>query len=164
MKLKGVVALDKKIGRVPSYYGLRTRLDTEFTAYLSDNVIGYTVFLSEVEDECFNEYIRELYPDAPKLTILTWSVLHEVGHFQTDREVAKFGYDRSARLELLSEPTDTPIIKREKMRKYLRLRSESLPTQWAVEFVRNNRELVEQWNADILKSLNQFYKINGITE
>lgn len=162
MKLKGVWRLNRAVNKLTSKFNLKAKLDTEYIAYLKSRRIGYTLFATEDADTYFREYINELFPNAPRLSIFTWSVLHEIGHFQTEDDVTDWKYETDMKKFLAVADDDAPVWRVQKMKAYFRLESESLATQWACEYVKNNQEEVKKWNYKMCQKIIWFYHKNNV--
>lgn len=122
-------------------YDVTCYLGTDFSYYWVSETIEYTVLVSERQDALFQNFVDTRYPDihAP---IFLWSLLHELGHHETDdyfTEEAHIIFDEYK--ATLRPELDKDVIE------YYNIPDEATATNWAYLFLRDNTEKVSEfWN------------------
>ena len=93
-----------------------------------------------IEDACTLEY--EWYKNVTQYThigksfnLILWSLLHEYGHYQDTMETYFSEEDEFFRELMLMLPEGT-----DRVMAYFNLPSEKVATQWAAEFIEDNKE------------------------
>lgn len=71
---------------------------------------------------------------------ITWSILHEIGHYYTDDPDDENDLIQRIYYGLVEVEDD----------EYYNLESEYAATEWAIEFIENNREYVRNFEDDLL--------------
>lgn len=115
--------------------------DEEFGYYRYEELVTYTVVVTNRFDILFNEFVTKNFPDVTA-PIFLWSLLHEVGHAQTDNEIEDEIYDYciNRKLELDANNDDDVMA-------YFYLPDEFTATKWAYEYMRDNvSEVSELWD------------------
>ena len=112
----------------------------EFTATFSTNTITYT-FQAYVVDFYF---VQDMYRRAgshfPLLSSTICSLFHEIGHLEMRDELID---DRAERNAAMND-TETGLL--ESFEMYSQFINERHATNWAIAFIRENKELVEGWD------------------
>ena len=90
------------------------------------------------------------------------SFLHELGHHYTLDELSEDEVNESldTKRRINNEYTDGRIDLQEE---YFNLPDEAVATNWAIEYIRNNKEKIDEFWSKLLNAIVQFYKAN-ITE
>lgn len=122
-------------------------IDEELTVSFNENE-GYcfdtlenrvNLALSQTDDCGFIRHLKETHkcPFAERINLILWSILHEIGHYETENEVEEYDEDYEMRIWLmLTDETyrhNTAIQDR-----YFNLPAEYAATEWAKEWVENN--------------------------
>ena len=114
--------------------------------YYSHKKKTVNIDLTDSEDMGFMRHLSKVHKCsfANEYPVLLWSILHEVGHY--------FTFDE----DTLDDETDERIVlsaidNKKLMRsvaiqnRYFNLESEWLATEWAINFVANNRQELKNW-------------------
>lgn len=125
-------------------------LGLDFCCYPEDNEIVYSLFVTEKCSNTFMDRVRNKYPDIDADEFL-WSLLHEVGHLVTYDDV--FDWDMITRIKDLPNLSDEV---------YYELTDEYLATEWAANYMREHRELVEEHWEHIRAAIVNIYELNGV--
>lgn len=128
-------------------------LGTDFMCYPTTNEIYIAVLASEISVDNFRDY---LYTQTSIRTIseFTWSLLHEVGHCMTWHSMNKrtINHCRNIKRKIIRGSIPKPV--------YYTLTDEKIATNWAIQFVENNFNKVQNFDNKILKMLDLFYVEN----
>ena len=128
-------------------------LGLDFSCYPTTNEIQIAVIASAVSVDDFREnlYSRTQVRDISEFT---WSLLHEVGHcknwhLMNDRTI---NHCRNIKRKISrgSLPRTT----------YYDLTDERIATDWAIKFVNHNYEVVKEFDYQITRLLDKFYREN----
>lgn len=104
--------------------------------------------LSQTDDCGFLRHLKEFHncPYANKIHFTLWSVLHEIGHYETENEVEEYDEDYETRIWLMLTDKkyrhNTTIQNR-----YFNLPAEFMATEWAVEWVEDHLSQARQISA-----------------
>ena len=118
----------------------------EYSATLSTCVITYTpdVFLSDFY------FIQEMYrrggTEMPFLNPMTCSLLHEIGHLETEELMVDD-------TQLRNEYENANEGAQESFARYCELYNEQIATQWAIFYILDNKEQVKEWDKRLRLSL-----------
>ena len=118
----------------------------EYSATLSTYVITYTpdVFLSDFY------FIQEMYRrggiEMPFLNPMTCSLLHEIGHLETEELMVDD-------TQLRNEYENSNDGAQESFERYCELYNEQIATQWAIFYILDNKEQVKEWDKRLRLSL-----------
>lgn len=133
--------------------------DTDFYYKEQSEKIAYSFVVPDRQDKLFQNYAIELGLNYNCDTFLL-ALLHEVGHHETLWLMDPDDRDRDelfiAELELTGSMTDETILK------YYRCERERLATQWAVDFINKNPNVVREFWNELQTALVQFYDVNHI--
>ena len=122
-------------------FGLTATLDTDFGYYRYDNLITYTVIVTERFDRLFQNFVETNFPlvNAP---IFLWSLFHEIGHAETDDDIDDDLYDFCDNAKIGINPDND-----EEVMAYFSLPDEYAATEWAYYYFLNHKEEVtELWD------------------
>lgn len=104
--------------------------------------IDYT----ETDDCGFMRHLKEIHKCdfAYDYSLILWTILHEIGHYETEWELLENDDEAELRfwLSLTSKEKANDIIIQNK---YYNLTAEWCATEWAIEWIEENRELAEQF-------------------
>lgn len=106
-----------------------------FEVNFNDYEINYAV--ENEADDFYNNFV-ERFPLASNFAPFTLSLLHEVGHLETEDEIIDDTEERN-------EITNTAD--------YFNLWNEAIATDWAGFFIEDNYELVEEFNNAVVENL-----------
>ena len=129
----------------------RVKQGDAFYCECYDGVIYYNTdeFADTEYTRLFNEFIVELADGEtlPEISDFTWALLHEIGHCETCWDVDdKMEYATTKFFAKNENKVDTTKAKRE----YMRLPKERCATEWAVEFVLENEEMVKEFDKSVV--------------
>lgn len=132
-----------------------------FCYCLVSSTINYTL-LEEPEEKYFLNHVFSLAPDLAGYDGFLISFLHELGHHYTLDELSEDEVDESlsAKYRISDEYTDGRVDLQEE---YYNLPDEAAATNWAIEYIRNNREKIDEFWSKLLNAIVQFYEAN-VTE
>lgn len=85
---------------------------------------------------------------AYTLSPMIWTILHELGHYETQDDYGDKDYNVGLGIKgLLALCTyDTMTNSKELQDLYYNTKEEWLATEWAIRFVRKNKKLVKEWS------------------
>ena len=119
-------------------------MGTDFEARNDENCIVWSAIYSDRGGEAFrNDFIKR-FPVAKDLDTFTLSVLHEIGHLETEDEMVDDTKQRN-RKNLTNE-------------QYFRLHNEYIATEWAGYWLEDNLATAKRWNAKFLKAFRTMVK------
>ena len=122
-------------------FDLTATLDTDFGYYRYDDLITYTVVVTERFDRLFQNFVETNFPlvNAP---IFLWSLFHEIGHAETDDDLDDNLYDFCENAKIGINPDND-----EEVMAYFSLPDEYAATEWAYYYFLNHKEEVsELWD------------------
>lgn len=146
MKIKPYI---KKINNVINTF-IKTSINEEyqafmgsnFCAHLDDNKIEWTLLYADEDGKAFYDNFVSRFPIANKLGLFTVSVLHEIGHFETEDEIED---DTDLRnLELTNE-------------EYFNLFNERIATEWAGNWIMENTNLATAFDREVYNAIFEMY-------
>lgn len=118
----------------------------EYSATLSTYIITYTLdtFLSDFY------FVQEMYRrggiEMPFLNPMTCSLLHEIGHLETEELMVDD-------TQLRNEYGNSNEGAQESFARYCELYNEQIATQWAIFYILDNKEQVKEWDRRLRLSL-----------
>lgn len=112
----------------------------EFTATFSTNTITYTFQAYVVDFYFVQDMYRRAGPRFPLLSSTICSLFHEIGHLEMADELIDDTVERNAAMN----DTETGLL--ESFEMYSQFINERNATNWAIAFIRENKELVEGWD------------------
>jgi hypothetical protein len=116
-------------------------VDYDFGYYYETSEIAYTLVLTERFDRLFNQFLEATYTDitAP---IFIWSLLHEIGHGETEDDI---DIDLLNKYNTYKNNLD-PQSDEDTLKYYL-TPDEKIATDWAYNYIKNNyNKLVKFWH------------------
>lgn len=122
-------------------FDLTATLDTDFGYYRYDDLITYTVVVTERFDRLFQNFVETNFPlvNAP---IFLWSLFHEIGHAETDDDLDDDLYNFCENAKIGINPDND-----EEVMAYFSLPDEYAATEWAYYYFLNHKEEVsELWD------------------
>ena len=100
------------------------RMGIEFCVYLEENMIEWSILYVENGGEAFYENFISRFPKARGFNLFTLSVLHEIGHLETEWDMEDETYLRNT--DIMDDET------------YFNLHDERIATDWAGEWIEDN--------------------------
>ena len=119
------------------------RMGADFTTYLDEDVIEWTLIYSEQAGDAFYKNFIERYPTAEEFSFFLLSILHEIGHLETEWEMVDDIKERNSKLT---------------NEQYFNLFNERIATDWAGKWIENNYAAARCIDKKFSKILNEFYK------
>lgn len=142
--LSTIETINKTINTFISQFGeYSCRMGSDFCVYLNENVIEWTLIYVEKGGEAFYNNFIKRFPLAQKLNLFTLSLLHELGHLETEDEIIE---DK--------KEFDTNISDEE----YFNLYNEVIATDWAGEWIETHLQEAENLNKKLETIIFNFYK------
>lgn len=163
MKIKGRKNLEMKIQKiVREIVNADVFLAVDFCYYGETNVITFAPVIDNELGKIHTNWIMEKYNEDFSDPYLYWlfSLLHEVGHAVTLSDLTyedlEFEYYMREILEngWLDSTEETSTV-------YFTLPAEILATEWAINFMNNNKEWTNKKLRKVFESLRHFYKKNA---
>lgn len=108
--------------------------------YFETTTNKINIDLSDTEDYGFMRHLKEKhhYDCADTISIIIWSILHEIGHYNTENEI-DWEDDFEDRFALACTNSDVRYNKKVQDM-YFDLPSEFAATEWAIDYVKDNFE------------------------
>ena len=151
-RLRGVKEINDCIEKYIKKWHLKARLSTDFCYFPSKRVVCWTLLVSEKNDKDFSNFFESLGCKV-KADIFIYSLLHEIGHSQTlfllSDEEYNYSHDRA----------DDKTITNEE---YFNLPNEIIATKWAVEYLNDHAEEVNNFWSELQPKILKFYAKNHI--
>lgn len=153
--------IDKVLNDFLEPFEVTAEMGETFYYYLVSSTIYYTL-REEPEEKYFLDYVFSLAPDLRGYDGFLISFLHELGHHYTLDELSEDEANESwdAKYRISNEYEDGRVDLQEE---YFNLPDEAAATNWAIEYIRNNREKIDEFWSKLLNAIVQFYEAN-ITE
>jgi hypothetical protein len=111
----------------------------------ADNSVN--IDLTDFEDYGFMRHLVEVHKCewATEFNLHLWSILHEIGHYETEDEICEEDGEEEIRYWL--SLTDKDMAKDTNIQNgYFNLTSEYFATEWAIEWIENNYEHAKKIN------------------
>ena len=101
---------------------------------------------TEIDDCGFMRHLKEVHKCrfAYNYSLILWSILHEIGHYETEWELLE-NEDESDLRELLSCTDESCRHDTFVQDLYFNLTAEWIATEWAIEWIKENKKLVEKF-------------------
>lgn len=120
------------------------------------------------EKNCvFDAFVEERFGIQLNNSMLM-GLLHELGHHETDDDISEYIQDMcSEEIERIEKEMELVTTEEEERRldlQYFNLPTEIMATYWAVDFIKNNPDLIRYWNRLTITAMKQFYKVNNIID
>ena len=163
-ELKGVDSLEKVVNDFLSEFGVTASLGEEFCYYFGEDEIDFALAVGP-SHEHFMAHFKQLAPEIECDPFLI-SLLHELGHHETlyemddDEEL----FCRTAKTHLETELflTNDKETRKSLHEEYYNLPDESLATQWAIDYIRQNPNKVANFWVAVQAEIFKFYYLNGV--
>lgn len=148
MKPKQILAMNELLTEMVQKVNQEYSVICDGTFYcdVDDMTISYSRNSKSVMEQIFANYIYNSYEDVPQVSPFMLSILHELGHAETEDEMiddsgAQFAFDRK------ENQSDEEFYAG--FTKYYQLPNEQLATDWAVWFLKENAEECIAWDNKI---------------
>lgn len=153
--------IDKVLNDFLEPFEATAEMGETFCYCLVFSTINYTL-RKEPEEKYFLDYVFSLAPDLKEYDGFLISFLHELGHHYTLDEFSEDEVNESlnAKCRISNEYEDGRVDLQEE---YFNLPDEAAATNWAIEYIRSNREKIDEFWSKLLNVIVQFYEAN-ITE
>jgi len=104
--------------------------------------IDYT----DIDDCGFRRHLKEVHKCdfTYDYSLMLWTILHEIGHYETEWELLENQAEAELRF-LLSLADETDVHNTAIQDKYYNLTAEWCATEWAIEWIKDNKKLVEKF-------------------
>lgn len=103
-------------------------------------------FTDETEEFGFLRHLKEVHncDFAYDYSITLWSILHEIGHYETENEIEEDTDDEELRFWL--SMTDKKVAENPTIQdRYFNLPSEWVATEWAIDWIKDNLETAKKF-------------------
>ena len=101
---------------------------------------------SETEEYGFLRHLKEVHKCkfAYDYPLILWAILHEIGHYETEWELLEDDDDTEIRnwLSFTDKSFANDIVIQDM---YFNLNAEWYATEWAIEWIKNNKEIAEKF-------------------
>lgn len=163
-KIIGIKVLDKAITEA---FNIITDVQFKWTEdwgfWYDKEVVGYALREGTIEDIWFNEFVEERFGYKVE-NIFMITVLHELGHYMTGDDIDGFVEDfcitEKEKIAEAMEEAETFEDAKALEWRYFNLPDEICATAWAVNFAKDNEELLDTIWAKVEKALHVFYAKN----
>jgi hypothetical protein len=115
----------------------------DFMAQLDNDVVVWSILTLEKSGEAFYDNFVSRFPKAKGFSLFTLSVLHEVGHLETENE--------------MEDDTDIRNNKIMTNEEYFNLFNERIATDWAGYWIEKNFQKAISLDATFRIALNNLY-------
>lgn len=161
MKLKGKKKLVAQMDKFLRPFGVKSCLGVDFCYYYAEELVQFTVVMTEHADHVFYKFISEEFNYYP-FDMFLFSLLHEIGHHNTLDYFDAEEITQSDAVKRDIEATINDDNFDEKCMEYFYCPIEYIATEWAVNYMRRHeKELRKEWKK-MLKHFRHFYKVNGV--
>lgn len=165
MFVRGTRKLNKAISATLAPFGIaKAKLSDTYSYSYDTESVTYKITENEIEDIWFIEFIEERFNYKVKYPFVM-SLLHEVGHHNANDEIEGAMLDFClAEKKRISEEMETADDKRSKELEwqYFNLPDEIMATAWAVDYAKNNPDIIEQMWGEMREAFYKFYTANGL--
>lgn len=140
--------LDKIVNEFVAEFGEYTAtMGEEFEVDLNTNIIYYSLYGNVEFEDSFADFILSLDKDVPPIDIFLWSLLHEIGHLET--EELDFPFYGKEELEEKYRGRNSAEDLYAHAMEYYSLPIEIAATYWAIEWAKDNREKAMEFNSKL---------------
>lgn len=130
-------------------------IHTDFECYPTSNEVFIALVVSSkgVNDFMDNIYNKTKVRDISEFS---WAILHEVGHCETWHKMNKRTINkcRHIKRKISRRSIDERI--------YYNLTDERIATEWAIDYIEKNHDLVKKFDDEVLKLIKDFYLKNNL--
>lgn len=166
-KLKGLKRVNRIINEYLERFGVTASLGTDFCCYMEKRHINYSLLVTDHSDKYFKPFVASLAPNLKADTFLV-SLFHEVGHVYTLYNFSdadwNFGWDEKQDIDdkIQNCPEDDEKTVEEQNYRYFNLPEEIAATRWALTYMENYSEDVEEFWAELQPAIMRFFRKNGL--
>lgn len=114
----------------------------DFVCHLSECLIEYAIFTSKENNDSFYNNFIERFPKAKNFSVFTLSILHEIGHLETEDIMIN---DVDLRNKTLTNE------------QYFNLFNEKIATDWAGDWINDNFKEAKKINNTFTILLDNIY-------
>lgn len=145
-------------------YSIPCFLDSDFAYYPTTQEISYSLIESHLLDLAYKQFCKSHFNFEIPCLMFTFSLLHELGHYITLSGINKnrIRKIRKAKKYITKIKCDTADDIIRVQLSYCNLLDEKLATTEAVRIIRQNPELIKQFDTDLFHLLKSFYIANKI--
>lgn len=113
--------------------------DDSYYEYTHDIIC---VDVNPMEDDGFLRHLAEVHECefTYEYPLLFWTILHELGHYYTLEDIDDLEDEINTRILCATVPIEVAYANPNIQNMYYNLPSEWYATEWAIEFISNNRE------------------------
>lgn len=165
-RIRGLRKLNKVVSAQLQPFGItKAECSTSYGYYRNTHRVEYKLTEDTLEDMWFTQFVEEKFGYKVTLPFI-FSLLHEVGHHMTDKEIDDMTdlYCEDEKTLIDKEMENAKNLKkcRELEWRYFNLPDEIKATTWAVEYMKTHTAEIEEMWEKILVALEKFYKKNGV--
>lgn len=165
MKLKGTQEIDNILNTFLQPYDCKVELGLDFAYFYTTNTIMYSFVVSENMNDFFLDFVHSLNPKL-HCDIFLLSFCHELGHEETldelSDEESHFCEEEKRQINIDYQQAKTKEEKRKIANRYFNLIDERLATEWAINYIMNNQEIITNlWNK-LQPAIMNVYKENEV--
>lgn len=158
MKLKGIKVIDNYLTEWCQRHDFDVvcEMGTDFQIDLGDNTLFYSPFYAVDTEQIYREEIIKDFPQFAEHDLMFNSVIaffHEIEHAETENEWDEEDWEGFNAWKESDEPT---------VREYFRHPIEWRATEWACEYILQNKEEVNKLWKDFQNLYAWFYEINQV--
>lgn len=134
---------------------IKIKKGNEWACYVEDKIITIPQIESEEGNAEFRKSIEKILPITLEIDIISdemWSLLHEVGHIQKGKR-----YNDNI-IRGLANIFSKLSLNRLANAIYFNLKEEKEATQWAVNYVNKNVNIVQRFDRELGKTYRNFFR------
>ena len=166
MELKHIDELNSLVEKFVKPFGCKAEMNTDFAYYPMEEVVTWSIFMTESSDKYFNEFVQKEYPEVTA-DIFLWSLLHEVGHHMTYHEWSNKEQDfcdeiKETASELVNREGIDLRTERYSYFLYFSAPDERRATEWAKHYMETHSERVEKFWLKFVDEFNNFLSLNKV--
>ena len=163
--LKGKKQINRIMNNYLRKFGLKTFLDTDFSAYMEDKEIGYALIVTDASDKYFIPFCESIDKDV-KADAFLLSMFHEIGHHMTwddfsDAQIDKGWAAKEIIEQIIKETDDKEVIARENYN-YFNLPEERAATEWGINYIKTHADEVADLWRRLQPAIIRFFKKNHL--
>lgn len=162
MELKGLPTLEwwlTKWLNTHGFEGVSARIGTDFEYDFEDSTIHFAVVLSSLVEDWFYQFITSNFDFPYTCDPFITSFFHELGHDQTYMDFTEDEYEKYRKdVDDIAQMDDT----KDKNMTYFSLPFEFAATEWAVQYIKENKEEIREFWRVCSKLILNIYKQNNI--
>ncbi len=165
-ELKGVNEINTILNEFLEEFEVCADIGSDFSYWYHKNKIEYALFTSEQSNQYFMQNFKRLAPDI-ECDIFLASFLHELGHHETIDTISEmdeiYCLDVKEKLNQSFQNEKLTTTEREELHEtYFLLQDEYEATMWAINYIRNNIEILRSFWTKLQPAIFKFYELNEI--